>query len=251
MSGPEIHGPDDAREALAAEYALGVLDGAAGDQARELETSDPAFAARVAFWRARLGALAEDVAPVEPPAGAWAAIEARLNGAAADEPGFTQIASTDPEARVRFWRRWAYAASGLAAACLALAVFAAVRPQDAAPIAAPVAPRVATLQAVGGPAPQVVAVITYDPESGALYVSPTGMGEGGGVPHLWLMQDGGAVRLVGRIDPTRPATHSLPAELRPEAGRAIGVAVSLDPVGSHPTAAPLGPVVATGTLGDL
>ena len=67
------------RGELAAEYALGVLDGEALARARSLAAGDPVFRAEVARWSGRLAPLLDDVAPVAPPARAWPQIDAAIS----------------------------------------------------------------------------------------------------------------------------------------------------------------------------
>ena len=61
--GPDL--PDD--DALAAEHALGVLTTRERAAAEQRMARDPAFAADVLAWRARLAPLVEEVASVTPP----------------------------------------------------------------------------------------------------------------------------------------------------------------------------------------
>ena len=72
--------PIDEHDLLAAEYALGVLEGADRARAEGLIKQSPAFAARVAAWEARLSPLADEIDAVAPP-NLMPKIEARLFGA--------------------------------------------------------------------------------------------------------------------------------------------------------------------------
>ena len=63
--GPDLPGD----EALAAEHALGVLTTRERAAAEQRMARDPAFAAQVLAWRARLAPLAAETAPAAPPAG--------------------------------------------------------------------------------------------------------------------------------------------------------------------------------------
>ncbi len=71
--------PVDENDLLAAEYALGVLEGADRARAEALQKQSPAFAARVAAWETRLSPLADEVDAVPPP-NLMPTIEARLFG---------------------------------------------------------------------------------------------------------------------------------------------------------------------------
>jgi anti-sigma-K factor RskA len=232
MTEHDDHTGDDA-DLLAAEYALGVLE---ADQRREAEARlqrDPAFAAEVAAWSERLAPMAEATPAVSPPAALWGRIAARLpaeKGANDNTPG------------LRFWRSLAIGASGLAAASVAAVVVLLARP------AVP-KPEVATLVTAKGVAAVVVA---FDPRTGALLVSPApGLQAAGHTPHLWLREPGGSVTLVGAIDASKPATHSLPPELARQAAKAAGLALSLEPAGHKPIDRPGGEVVASGDFTEL
>jgi anti-sigma-K factor RskA len=98
-----------------------------------------------------------------------------------------------------------------------------------------------------------IATITYDPQTGALYVAPTmqmDMGEGQ-VPTLWLMTPEGGVHRVGGIDPAHAQTHSVPMDMRPMAAEAPALAVSLEPADHPDSPTPLGPMVASGEVARL
>ena len=225
---------DGGPELRAAEYALGVLDAAERRVVEAEMQADPAFAAEVQAWSARLAPLAEAAAEVTPPQGLWERIERTL-------PSSVTPAANDNRA-LRFWRGLALGASGLAAASAAAVVVLLARPS------APAA-EIATLTRPDGAA---AAVVAFDPRTGALLVSPAaGLQPGAHTPHLWLLEPGGGVRLVGAIDPTQKATHSLPPELARRAENAAGVALSLEPRGHKPVDKPGGPVVASGDFTRL
>ena len=65
-------------ETLAAEHALGVSGARERAEAEARMARDPAFAELVDAWRARLAPLGEGLAPVAPPASAWARVERAL-----------------------------------------------------------------------------------------------------------------------------------------------------------------------------
>ena len=97
-------------EMLAAEYALGTQSPAERAAVALRLPADAALRGAVEWWDRRLGALTEDIQPIEPPARVWTGILARLDargsGGVVVRPGFWQ--------RVETWR-WATAAAGLAA----------------------------------------------------------------------------------------------------------------------------------------
>jgi anti-sigma-K factor RskA len=70
------------RQAMAAELALGVLQGEELRAAAELERTDAGFAAEAAFWRERLAAFDRSAPEAALPTELWSRIETRLAGAA-------------------------------------------------------------------------------------------------------------------------------------------------------------------------
>ena len=61
--------PAEMRDLLAAEYALGLLEGDELVRAREMAETDGEFAALVASWHGKLIGLTDEIATVEPPRG--------------------------------------------------------------------------------------------------------------------------------------------------------------------------------------
>jgi anti-sigma-K factor RskA len=98
--------PDD--ELLAAEYALGVLEGAERAGAERRIAHERAFAAMVAQWQKRLAPWAGEIADVAPRSQVWERILAQLPAQAAPRPPLWQ--------NLRFWRRFAFASGALASA---------------------------------------------------------------------------------------------------------------------------------------
>ena len=72
----------DEERSLAAELALGLLEGEGRAHAEHRMASDADFASEVARWLGRFATLNEETADRAPPSGLWARIEAGLNGSA-------------------------------------------------------------------------------------------------------------------------------------------------------------------------
>lgn len=90
---------DDDKDVLAAEYVLGTLDADDRANVQMLMAIDPTFAASVVRWERRLGELHALVEPVEPPAGNWEWIKARI--AAVEPTGKVWLPSLDEAASGR------------------------------------------------------------------------------------------------------------------------------------------------------
>src|SRR5262249_26063652 len=111
------------------------------EQRRTLEQrlmSEPILAAEVANWETRLGGLADEVAPVAPPAHTWDRIEAALRTPTAARPRAGLWES------LMFWRGLSFASLALAA-LLAAVTFVAAPLRDGGN-----GPMVATLNVTGG-----------------------------------------------------------------------------------------------------
>ena len=229
---------------LAAEYALGVLEGDALSEASARVTSDPAFAAAVEAWSLRLIPLTEALAEIAPPADLKARIEAGLFGAA--------VADQTKEsggiwASLSFWRgaTAALAATTLIVVALALA--------GSEPAPAPSAPYFAALQA-DATAPSVL--IRFDPDTNRLSIAgPLGADAAEPAqPELWVIPPGGAPRslgLIASIDGELTPGLDVDPQTAAAISRGATLAISLEPPGGSPTGAPTGPVVATGAVRSL
>ena len=221
------------RDLLAAEYVLGTLEGDEADQAARLQRDDPAFAAAVRAWEARLVPLANAVAPVTPPPELWGRIAAATGADIAAAARADTVVPLSFRRRLRVWQ----ASTGVALAIAAsLAAFVVVRPVPT--------PRVAILAPVAGGVPVLVA--TAEPD-GALEVRPNGTIV---VPdnrdlELWALAAGETrPRSLGVLPATgRTLTAALPPGTQ--------LLVSLEPRGGSPTGQPTGPVLYGGRLTAL
>jgi anti-sigma-K factor RskA len=233
---------------LAAEYALGLLDGEELARAESLIATDPAFRQAVGRWSGRLAPLLEEVEAASPPPGLWA----RIEGAIAPREASTEASGTAPGSnvhvlrrRVSLWRGYSAAATALAAS---LALFLVTRPDAEAPAPSPApAPLIAMMEAEGSPAKLVA---TYDPASRMLLVAPAaGLEAVAGHSHeLWLIPADGKPRPMGLLEPGAPRRVAIPPALSGEIRAEVTLALSVEPSGGSPTGQPTGPIVAAGKL---
>lgn len=218
----------DDRDALAAEYALGVLEGPELARARQLMDTDPGFMRLVESWNQQLAPLSRLADDAPPPSDLWARIDASVTPA---EPGPVANDNVVPLRRVRFWQ----ASTGLSLAIAAsLALFLFARAPDAPKHMAVLAPTQGA---------QAVLVATLDP-SGALTIRPNGT-----IPvptdrdlELWSLPKGATRPTSLGVLPA--SGRQLTAKLNPE----TQLLVSLEPRGGSPTGLPTGPVLYGGTL---
>ena len=239
--------PENERDLLAAEHALGVLDDAERAQADRLAESDERFARLVDEWQERLAPLLDEIAPVAPDAGLWDRINDALDNQAGRESNVHKL-----ERRVTAWRTYSAAISAVAAALL-LAV--ALDTTGRAPAPAPVQPqpqpqRQPVLVAnVAAEDRSAAFVVSYDPSDRTMLVSPAVASPAPGHDHeLWLIPASGTPLSLGLVASTNPHRLPVPDALQGTFQRDATIAISVEPVGGSPTGQPTGPVVATGKL---
>ena len=225
--------PSD-RNDLAAELALGLLEGEERAQALRLCLSDPAFAAQVEAWGHRLSPML-DLAPQQtPPGHIWSAIVARI--------GATSSASAAPERtvrRLRFWRGSALL-SGAIAASLALVLVMRPAPEQQAPGAVGLS-QLADAQGAATMA------ISYDPQSGVLRMGTSQIAGGAKSPELWVIPADGVPRSLGIID-RQGGKLAVNEELRAFLQNGATLAITLEDAATAPHAAPTSAPILTGKI---
>jgi anti-sigma-K factor RskA len=217
---------------LAAEYVLGTLRGPARRRFAALLPAHPALRAAVGDWQTRLAPLADAVAPVQPSAAVWPAIERRL---------FADGASAQA---LPWWRRlglW----QGLATAATVAAIGLGVLLNQPPPVAPPIVIVLnANPDAQGVQPARFVASVT--PDGRALVLRPVDAValDATRALELWAVPPQGAPRSLGVVRPDQPTTV-LRTQLLDDTA---AFAVSLEPAGGSPTGAPTGPILSLGRL---
>jgi anti-sigma-K factor RskA len=218
---------------IAAEYVLGVLSAAERRSVQARIEREPAMRAEVEYWEQRLGTLASELEPVDPPPQVWTKIEAAL----AADPRHGRLWHNLP-----FWRWLAIGSAALAAASLAALVYVA-------PIQPANAPLIAKLESNGG---GTGFIVTIDSGSGGLTVVPAALSDvDQRALELWLIAPGEQPRSLGLIETGRAVHISVPADLVPRVMPQSTLAISVEPLGGSPTGLPTGPVIASGKLTKL
>ena len=221
--------PED--ELLAAEYALGVLNGIERATAEQRIALDRGFARQVAAWEQRLAPWATEIPEMLPPPQVWD----RISGALPLQPPRAGLWQS-----LAFWRGLSVAAGALAAACLAALIYLGALTQTV--------PLVATIEGSG----QRHFVATIDVRRGTVAVVPAAFSaDATRVPELWLIPPDGRPRPVGLLRADAPVTLPLTGDLAGLAKNNAVLAVSLEPPGGSTTGLPTGPVIGTGKLTNL
>lgn len=227
------------QDLLAAELALGVLEGEERAEALRLSLANPAFAAAVDSWRTRLDPLGEDFADAAPP-DLWPVIEARL-GAGSTNGNLRQL---------RFWR-WSAIGSGALAASLAAVLVLAPRPEPVTVVREVVrAPETMAVARLDGEAGASLAA-NYDPDQGALRIRAIALPQSELAPELWVIPADGVPRSLGLVSASGTTQVAVPARLRALIVDGATLAITMEPVEGAPHGAPSSAPVAAGKISKI
>jgi anti-sigma-K factor RskA len=222
----------DLAHALAAEYVVGTLRGRARSRFESLARSDREVAAIVRRWEEALTPLAERVAPVEPPARVWRAIESRI----APQPVRAALWGS-----LTFWRNVGFASTACAIALLA-AVLTLLRPQAHEPM------MVAVLSASDA-APRAVVMLDSPDVLRVKIVKPWGHMENQSL-ELWALPAEGTPRSLGLVANAsdRETLMKMPMSSLRDVKT---LAVTMEPIGGSPTRQPTGSPVCSGPVAPM
>ena len=243
---------EDERELLAAELALGLLEGPERAEAQRLRLSDSSFAIAVDDWAERLAPLGLAVPGSAVPTTLWPAIERRLDGVTvANDDAPAAAAPADLMARLRRWQA-STAMTGAVAAALALALV--VRPDPVAPpapqiaTAPPAQPAQVAVAQLSAPDGAPLLAASYNAETGELRIRAIKLPEGQKVPELWIIPSDGTPRSLGYIRADGTSTVALARPVRGFVDEQPVLAVTLENRDSEPHAAPTGDILASGKV---
>ena len=191
------------RERLAAEYALGTLEGSARWRFEALMENDESLAETTERWNLRLSRLAEGAPEIPPPPGAWERIYTQITSVPVDQ---TERSTREGLA---FWRRLA------ASACLVAMTMGAVLLWPEPEVVGPVK------------AGYVVMLSDHEQRTGWVISAPPSMGElsirtaapmpvpEGKRCYLWLQPQGkGKIVNLGALPETGGSTLAVPESIR-------------------------------------
>ena len=240
--------PTEDGAALAAELALGLLDGDDRAAAMRRVLTDPAFAADVERWRAHFGVLFEDWPEATPPPDGLARLEAALAPA-------RLTANDNPPAATsnRLWQGIAGLSSLIAATLAGVMV---LRP---APVSPPPPPVV--VQAAAGPV--LVAALAptskgapiaaiYDGTRGDSRIGAAALADSAHSAELWVIPATDKVpRSLGLLRAGDRTALAITAANQRRFAAGATLAVTLEAPGGSPDGTPKGPVVAAGSLTQI
>lgn len=232
--------PSHEDEALAAELALGLLEGEEAGTAVARLGDDPAFAQLVRDWQELLAGLADQLTPVMPPARARQRIRETLGHG---KPPLSQPAQ---DARP-WWRGPLGALLGLAAVAAVAAFLWLPGQLPTTPGLAPAGPGYEAALVSEDATLRVAARVEGREMQVALEQGAAG--EGRDYEIWWIRPDGTPPISLGVVPRSGSLRMELPEGLDPAEGARI--ALSDEPAGGSPTGQATGPVVAIADLTSL
>ena len=219
----------DLAHRLAAEYVVGTLRGRARARFEAAMRADTRVAAIVRTWEAELTPIAERIAPVEPPARVWRAIEARIGAQQAAAPGLGLAA----------WRAFGLVASGVAIVLVSAFLWLSQGPRGE--------PLFVVVLNSAGAEPHALVSMHSPDVLRVRVVKPLPSTEGRDL-ELWVLPKDGAPRSLGVVRNAVDDTIIRITSSDPRVRGAQALAVTLEPRGGSPTGGPTGPRVLEGPI---
>ena len=250
LANPEL------RSQLAAEYALGLLNGRARRRFEKLLARDGDLRAEVTFWHERFAEIPAQLMPVQPRERVWTALAQEILIAGNKMQPLQAVpprvaAAPAANSNLTLWRSWALAAS-VAAVVLSGALWREMHRTESLLVALETfrtqpMPYVATIQFDGS---QARWAVSLHPEKRMMRVSLAA----GSMPvdvsqrdlELWMLDSSGKPRSLGVLPETAVTGEELPLpDLPVEELRhmTLTLAVSEEPKGGSPTGQPTGKVL--------
>jgi anti-sigma-K factor RskA len=234
---------DKLRDALAAEFVLGTLQGAARKRFRRHMRDDNDLRRRVAEWEERLAPLIDAIPERQPPPRVWQKIATRLHFDTPRKAGFWDS--------LAFWRALGLATSGIATALLVAVLLRPLTLETPTQIARPtpvelVPAYVAVLSDANTQKP--VLLVSVVRESNELIVKALAeqvLAQDRAL-ELWALPAKGNPRSLGLVSASGRTTLRLAGGADETLGAIPALAVSLEPSGGSPTGLPTGPVLYSG-----
>lgn len=220
-------------DVVAAELALGVLDGEDRAAALRRMIAEPDFAREVERWRDHFGLLFAGVPEAAAPDGVFDRVEARIGG----ERGVSTMVprASNP------WKPAALAAS--VAALLMTAV--AFRPVEQPVAQTPAAPMVAAM-ALADKSDAHPAI--YDAAAGMVKMPGEMPIPAGKAAQLWAIHGDQPPIPLGTFREIGPGMYVAEAKMGTVIAPGTKLAITLEPMGGSPTGKPTGPMIASGML---
>lgn len=231
---------------IAAEWALGLLEGEELLAARGKHSVDPDFAWRKEWWDNWFAPLSDEITAAEPSPQVWDRINAAIAPAHPAQSGAEVV---ELHARLRRWR-WISVLTSAAAAIALVFVFASP-PEPLPPGSSDNAPPLVASVPIGDAGLRLD--VTYIPDTERMLVTAIGLTADGVHDHeLWLVPpDGSALQSLGVVAPGEVRSMALPDDIRQNVAAGAALVLTREPLGGKPANAEAGPVVAEGAFAPV
>lgn len=236
---------DRLRDALAAEYVIGTLQGRARTRFTRHLRDDAELRLRVTAWEERLSPLIHALPERTPPARVWQHIAERIGA------GKRKTESGGFWNNLAFWRGFGLAAGAFATALLAVMLVRPLAPEAPAPVAKVTPSEVlpAYVAVLSDPKTQrPVLLVSVARDSNQLMVKMLAeqkLAEDRAL-ELWALPPQSNPRSLGLVNAAGSTMIKLTASADTTLGAVPALAVSLEPRGGSPTGLPTGPVLYSG-----
>lgn len=192
---------------LAAEYALGLLEGDEWASAHALALDDPAFARRVKGWRDQGDEWLLGIQPVAPPVRVWENLAPLFAGTSPSNAGEGKRRASAAVSQNRELRRWqgrayfAMAASLILAIGLGWQMLAPGRPQPSAITTqrSPTTLNLAVAQ-ISDAAGEPLVTAVFDQDGRELWVTAAAVPDAGKALELWVLDRKGQALSLGIVE---------------------------------------------------
>lgn len=224
---------------LAAELALGLLEGEDRAQAMRKSLSDNSFSDNVAAWSKRLDPMFDEFTAFEPDPAVWKQINSAIDDSSvSDDNQVTDILMS----RLNRWRMGAIG-SGAVAASLALALL--YTGNTANEVAQPSERAVAQLT---GDIEGLILAVSYNPDNAEMKINVSGMPDTDTQPEVWIVSPNQKPQSLGQIGRDGLSAMTVASDHRPLINSASLLVLTMEPESSVPHDAPSGDPVASGKI---
>jgi anti-sigma-K factor RskA len=225
--------------ALAAEFALGLLDAGDAEKARTLYAARPDFAEEVDAWRERMLPLYDGL-DVAPPEGVWQQISKQI----------VPMAPANDNRPLLLWKRLTGASTVIAAA-LAVILFMqnyAAKDRESPIASAPALPQPTMVAALQGSDGAASILASFDPESGEFLMTPVVMDTGALYPEVWIIPADGTARSLGVMKREGASRAIIVPAMRQYLTNGSTLAITPEQAAGAPGGKATGAIIASGKI---
>lgn len=246
---PEFIAPSESRDedTLAAELALGLLEGDERAAALRKQLFDADFAEKVNMWNEQLSPLLSEIEDSEPSRETWTKIADKIKQV---EPDMSSNIVNIMDRQLKRWRSAAIG-SGAIAASLALVLifnYNAINPSLTTNQPSDQFSNQLAVSQLTGPIEGLVIVASYNPSSAEMKIDVSGMPETETQPEIWIVAVNQAPQSLGQIGRDGISAMTVASDHRSLFNESSMLVLTMEPASEIPHDAPSGDAVASGKI---